>query len=95
MRTGRLRKPLAPLGFPILTATGATLLVTHAHVLANVKEVLLIEIAHVPIALCGIAAAWSRWIELRLDPPESRVAGWVWPFCFLMISVLLLAYREP
>jgi putative copper resistance protein D len=94
VRTGRLRQPLAPLVFPILTGVGATLLATHSHALANVKEVLLIEVTHMPIALLGIAAASSRWLELRLDSPESRIAGWVWPSCFLMIGALLLTYRE-
>src|SRR5262249_21252813 len=79
VRAGRLTQPLAAaLAFPILTAIGATLLVTHSHVLANVKEMLLIEIPHMPLALFGITAAWSRWLELRLDPPESRIAGRVW-----------------
>ena len=94
VRTGRLRQPLAPLAFPTLTGIGATLLATHSHALANVKEVLLIEVTHIPIVLLGIAASSSRWLELRLDPPEGRIAGWVWPFCFLMIGVLLLMYRE-
>jgi putative copper resistance protein D len=94
VRTGRLKHRLAPLAFPILTAIGASLLLTHSHVLANVKELLLIEITHMPMALFGITAAWARWLELRLDPPESRIAGWVWPFCFMMVGVLLLAYRE-
>src|SRR5262245_46700869 len=67
--------------FPILTGIGATLLVAHSHDLANVKEVLLIEVTHMPIALLGITAAWFRWIELRLRPPEGGIAGWVWPLC--------------
>jgi putative copper resistance protein D len=94
VRTGRLKRPAAALAFPILTAIGASLLLTHSHVLANVKELLLIEITHMPMALFGITAAWARWLELRLDPPESRIAGWVWPFCFMMVGGLLLAYRE-
>lgn len=94
VRTGRLKQPKAALAFPILTGVGATLLLAHSHVIANIKQVLLIEIAHMPIALFGITAAWSRWLELRLDPPESRVAGWVWPFCFMMVGILLLIYRE-
>jgi putative copper resistance protein D len=59
-----------------------------------VKDQLLIELTHTPLALLGIAAGWSRWLELRLDPPANRLFGWVWPVCFVLIAGLLLNYRE-
>jgi putative copper resistance protein D len=80
--------------FPLLTATGGALLLTHSHAIANVKDQLLIELTHTPLALLGIAAGWSRWLELRLDPPANRLFGWVWPVCFVLIAGLLLNYRE-
>jgi putative copper resistance protein D len=83
-----------PLVFPVLTAFAGVALLTHSHSIANVKEQLLIEISHTPLALAGIAGAWARWLELRLDPPGSRIAGWVWPLCFLAVGVVLLVYRE-
>jgi putative copper resistance protein D len=83
-----------PLVFPVLTAVAATALLTHSHSIANVREQLLIEISHTPLALAGLAGAWSRWLELRLDPPGNRIAGWVWPLCFLLVGVVLLVYRE-
>jgi putative copper resistance protein D len=83
-----------PLVFPVLTAVAATALLTHSHSIANVREQLLIEISHTPLALAGLAGAWARWLELRLDPPGSRIAGWVWPLCFLLVGVVLLVYRE-
>jgi putative copper resistance protein D len=86
--------PRASLVFPIITMLGGTLLLTHQHAIANVKDQLLIELTHTPLALAGIAAGWSRWLELRLDPPGSERAGWVWPVCFLFIGMLLLLYRE-
>lgn len=94
VRTGRLRRPRAALVFPLLTALGGALLLTHSHAIANVKDQLLIELSHTPLALAGIGAAWSRWLELRADGPVRRSAGWVWPVCFLAVGMILLAYRE-
>ncbi len=94
VRTGRIRSQRAALVFPLLTATGGTLLLTHSHAIANVKEQLLIELTHTPLALAGIAAGWARWLELRADGRVARVAGWVWPVCLVLIGFILLWYRE-
>ena len=94
VRTGRLRRPAAPLVFPLITAAGGMLLLTHSHALANVKEQLLIEITHVPLALAGITAGWARWIELRLEGTASRIAAWIWPAAFVIVGIILLLYRE-
>ena len=77
-----------------LESAGGILLLTHQHAIANVKEQLLIELTHTPLALAALAAGASRWLELRLDPPANRWAGWLWPFCFLAIGALLILYRE-
>jgi putative copper resistance protein D len=88
----------APLVFPLLCAAGGTLLLTHSHAIANVKDQLLIELTHTPLALAGIAAGWARWLEIRLNqranPLAWRIAGWVWPACILFAGLLLLSYRE-
>ena len=94
VRTGRLRRPGAALVFPLLTALGGALLLTHSHAIANVRDQLLIEITHTPLALAGIGAGWARWLELRLDGRASRIAGWAWPVCFLIVGAVLLIYRE-
>ncbi len=94
VRTGRLRRPGAALVFPLLTACGGALLLTHSHAIANVKDQLLIEMSHTPLALAGIGAGWSRWLELRADGAVRRAAGWIWPVCFLVVGVILLSYRE-
>jgi putative copper resistance protein D len=94
VRTGRLRSRMAALVFPLLTATAGGALLTHAHAIANVKDLLLIEVTHVPLALLGVVVGWARWLELRLEPAEGRIAGWIWPPCFLLVGILLLAYRE-
>jgi copper resistance protein D len=94
VRAGNLGRTWAAYVFPLLTAAGGALLLTHSHAIANVKDALLIEITHTPLALAAIAAGWARWLELRLDPPGNRIAGWVWPVCFLIIGLILLDYRE-
>ena len=83
-----------PMVFPLMTAAGGALLLTHSHAIANIKDQLLIELTHTPLALAGILAGWSRWLELRLNPPASRIAGWIWPVCFVFVGLLLLLYRE-
>ena len=94
VRTGRLRSRRAALVFPVLTAVGAALLLTHNHAIANVREQLLIEITHTPLALAGVAAGWSRWLEIRADGPVRRWAGWVWPSALMLVGAILLNYRE-
>jgi putative copper resistance protein D len=94
VRVGGLAETRATLVFPLLTALGGALLLTHQHAIANVKDQLLIELTHTPLALASVAAGWSRWLEIRLDPPGNKIAGWVWPICFIFIGFLLLSYRE-
>lgn len=94
VRTGRLRARWGPLVFPLLTALGGALLLTHSHAVANVRDQLLIELSHTPLALAGIAAGWSRWLEVRGDGAVRRWSGWVWPVCFLLVGAILLNYRE-
>jgi len=94
VRTGRLQNPRLKLVFPLLTALGGALLLTHSHAIANVRDQLLIEVSHTPLALAGIFAGWARWLEIRADGPVRRWAGWVWPVCFMLVGVILLSYRE-
>ena len=94
VRTGRIQSQRAALVFPLITALGGALLVTHSHAIANIKEQLLIEITHVPLALTSIIAGWARWLEIRMDGRVARIAGWIWPIAFIMVAVILLIYRE-
>ncbi len=98
VRTGRTHSPGMALVFPLLCAGGGALLLTHSHAIANVKDQLLIELTHTPLALAGIVAGWARWLELRLDPTVNplvhRIAGWTWPVCFVLVGLILLSYRE-
>ncbi|MGJ4961832.1 copper resistance D family protein [Bradyrhizobium sp. HKCCYLRH3061] len=84
----------AALVFPLTVAVGGALLMTHSHAIANIKDQLLIEMSHTPLALCGITAGWARWLELRMDGRISRAAAWVWPVAFVLVGLILLDYRE-
>lgn len=87
-----------PLVFPLVAALGGALLLTHQHAISDVKDQLLIELSHTPLALAGVMAGWARWLELRLDPERDRtlrrVAGWTWPACLVVVGLILLLYRE-
>jgi putative copper resistance protein D len=84
----------AALVFPLTTAVGGALLLTHSHAIANVKDELLIEMSHTPLAICGLAAGWARWLELRLDGRISQIASRIWPAAFMLVGLILLVYRE-
>jgi len=95
VQAGKLKARWATYVFPAMCAVGAAMLLTHEHSAKDVKEALLAEMSHTPIALLGITAACSRWLELRL--PRSRVAtiaGYFWPLCLALVGMILLNYRE-
>ena len=95
IQTGRLHARWASMVFPLLCAAGGALLLTHNHSIGNIKEELLAEMSHTPIALLGATAGWSRWLELRLpDQKESRFASYIWPVCLMLVGLVLLNYRE-
>ena len=96
VQTGRVRSGRARLAFPLLIAISGALLLTHSHSLGNIKEEVLVELSHIPLAILAVIAGWSRWLELRL-PAENQtrsVMARVWPLCIAMIGVVLLNYRE-
>jgi putative copper resistance protein D len=96
VQTGRVATERARLIFPALVALASALLLTHSHSLGNIKEEVLAELSHAPLAVLGIVVGWSRWLELRL-PPDNKVRdkmAWLWPTCLVLIGVLLLNYRE-
>jgi len=94
VRTGRIASRAAQLVFPLVCAVGGALLLTHSHSLGNIKEELLAELSHIPLAILGVAAGWSRWLEIRLPGPQQRILAWIWPICFVLIGGVLLNYRE-
>lgn len=95
VEAGWLRSRHAAMVFPLLCAAGGALLLTHNHSLGNVKDELLVDMTHTPVALLGATAGWSRWLELRLpNQRQSRVASYAWPVCLMLVGLVLLDYRE-
>jgi putative copper resistance protein D len=96
VQTGRVASPGVRLVFPLLVAVASALLLTHSHSLGNIKEEVMAELSHAPLAILGITAAWSRWLELRLpsDNRARRAMAGLWPVCLLLIGAALLNYRE-
>jgi putative copper resistance protein D len=96
VQTGRVSSANVRLVFPLLVAVSGALLLTHSHALGNIKEEVLAELSHIPLAILAVAAGWSRWLELRL-PEENRTRGMmarVWPACIMLIGAILLNYHE-
>ncbi|WP_119300985.1 copper resistance D family protein [Dongia deserti] len=94
VRNQVMRSGWAKYVFPLLCALGGMMLLTHSHSIANVKELLLIEMTHMPLAVFAIWSGWTRWLELRLDGRAQVIAGWLWPTFFCLTAVTLLLYRE-
>lgn len=96
VQTGRVTSTNIRLVFPILVAASGALLLTHSHSLGNIKEEVLAELSHIPIAILAVVAGWSRWLELRLPPDNHtrRLVARFWPLCISLIGVALLNYRE-
>jgi len=95
VQTGRASSNVR-LVFPMLVAVSGALLLTHSHSLGNIKEEVLAELSHIPLAVLAVMAGWSRWLELRL-PAENHMRAWLarlWPVCITLIGVFLLNYRE-
>jgi putative copper resistance protein D len=86
---------MLPLIFPMICAVGAALLLTHSHGTSNIREETLAELSHTPMAVVGVMAGWSRWLEIRLpEERDRRISAWIWPVCFILIGAALLNYRE-
>jgi copper resistance protein D len=96
VETGRVKSTGAALVFPAVCALGGVVLLTHTHALVNIKEELLAELSHTPLAVLGIVAGWSRWLELRLPQQNDarKYLGWVWPACFILVGLVLMDYHE-
>jgi copper resistance protein D len=96
VETNRMQSRAATLIFPAVCALGGAVLLTHTHALTNVKEELLAELSHTPLAIFAVIAGSSRWLELRLPGQEGarKYLAWVWPICFIVIGLILMDYHE-
>jgi len=80
--------------FPLVCIGAGILLLSHAHEVSNAKAAFLIELTHLPLGLVILVAGWSRWLELRLAPPDSNLPGRLWGPALTVFGLLLLFYRE-
>ena len=96
VETNKVKSMAATLVFPMVCAIGGVVLLTHTHALSNVKEEMLVELSHTPLAIFGIVAGWSRWLELRLPEENSsrKYLKWIWPVCFIIVGLILMDYHE-
>lgn len=91
--------------FPILSAFGGVLLLTHAHAEFELKSEYLIQSTHTMMGLLAMFVAAGRWLELRLVPAEGpapaesaaegRIAGFIGVFALFLIGNIMMFYREP
>jgi copper resistance protein D len=94
VQLGKLGLRAAAYVFPAVCALGGAFLLTHSHVLDNIKEQLLVELSHTSIAIAAVLAGWSRWLQVRLPQDDAALASRIWPVCFIAIGAILLNYRE-
>ncbi|MFI5059006.1 MAG: copper resistance D family protein [Candidatus Acidiferrales bacterium] len=98
VQTGRLKSRKAAYVFPLAIGLGGATLLLHSHALGNVKNELLIEMAHNSMGILAVFGGWARLLEVRLPIGQggrvSAIAGHVWPACLVLIGCLLLNYRE-
>jgi putative copper resistance protein D len=94
VRNNIMRNAWAKYVFPVLSAVGSMMLLTHSHSIANVKDLLMMEMTHMPLAVFAIWSGWTRWLELRLEGRPQIIAGWLWPVFFCLTAMTLLLYRE-
>ncbi|MGH7893799.1 MAG: copper resistance D family protein [Candidatus Binatia bacterium] len=83
-----------PYVFPVLATLGGLFLLTHSHSAFEVKSSYLIQITHTAMGALAVLLACTRWLELRLAPPASRVAGAASTTAMLLIALVLVFYRE-
>jgi len=96
VETNRVKSHAAALVFPGVCAIGGIVLLTHMHAVTNIKQEMLIELSHTPLAIFGVIAGWARWLELRLPQENNtrKYLGWVWPVCFIFVGLILMDYHE-
>src|SRR5262249_12948980 len=81
VQLGKARFPAYAYVFPAVCALGGALLLTHSHALGNLKEQVLAELSHAPIAIAAVLAGWSRWLQVRLPQGQGGFASRIWPAC--------------
>jgi putative copper resistance protein D len=94
VRVGGLAATRWRYAFPLLSAGGGALLLTHSHSVSALKWTYLMEVTHNAIGLLAVGVGMARWLELRTPGSERRAHGIVWTTCMALIGLVLLFYRE-
>ena len=77
-----------------MNVAGGILLLAHTHDLNNPQEALLMEWSHLFAGLFALSAGCARWLEIRATGLTQRIAGWVWPWSFVGMGLVMMFYRE-
>ncbi len=54
---------------------GGVLLLAHTHAISNVKDALLVELSHLPLAVLAVVGGAARFTELRGPAELARVGA--------------------
>lgn len=84
-----------PYVFPVLSAFGGLMLLTHSHVGFQAKSAFLIQVGHTTMGIFSLILACGRWLELKLDNPGKTIAGFISVAALFQIGIILMFYREP
>jgi len=86
---------ILPYMFPVLAAFGGMMLLAHSHVGFEPKSAFLIQVGHTLMGVFSLILACGRWLELKLDSPGKKIAGFISVFSLFQIGIILMFYREP
>jgi copper resistance protein D len=81
--------------FPVLSAFGGLMLLTHSHIGFEPKSAFLIQVGHTAMGVFSLILACGRWLELKLESPVKEIAGFVSVAALFQIGLILMFYREP
>jgi copper resistance protein D len=88
-------RPWLVFSFPVLSAFGGLMLLTHSHIGFEPKSAFLIQVGHTTMGVFSLILACGRWLELKLDSPGKDIAGFVSVAALFNIGLILMFYREP
>lgn len=88
-------RPGLVFAFPVLSAFGGLMLLTHSHIGFEPKSAFLIQVGHTTMGVFSLILACGRWLELKLDSPGKDIAGFVSVAALFIIGLILMFYREP
>jgi copper resistance protein D len=94
-RFSRNPRPGLIFAFPVLSAFGGLMLLTHSHIGFEPKSAFLIQVGHTTMGVFSLILACGRWLELKLDKPGKDIAGFVSVAALFIIGLILMFYREP